>query len=54
MTTLDATFLDVALAARASRDGVEVLAGTYSGSRSSSEPMTRREDGATNFDHLRA
>ena len=54
MTTPDATFLGVALAARAARDGVEVSRGTYSGSRSSSEPMTRQADGATNFDRPRA
>ena len=41
VTTPDATFLGVALAARASHDRVEVPGGTYSGSRSSSEPMTR-------------
>ena len=51
VTTLDATFLGVALAAR---DGVEVPGGMYSGSSSSSEAMTRRADGATDFDHPRA
>ena len=50
VTTPDATFLGVALVARATRDGVEVPGGTYLGSRSSSEPMTRRVDGATDFD----
>ena len=54
VTALDATFLGVALAARATRDGVEVPGGTYSGSHSSSEPMTRRADGATYFDRPRA
>ena len=53
MTTPDATFLGVALAARAAREGVEVPRGTYSGSHSSSEPMTMRADGATNFDRPR-
>ena len=53
VTTPDATFLGVALAARAAREareGVEVPDGTYSGSRSSSKPMTRRADGVTDFD----
>ena len=54
VTTPDATFLGVALVARAARDGVEVLRGTYSGSRSSSEPMTRRADRLTDFDGPRA
>ena len=49
MTTLDITFLGMALAAREARDGVEVPGGTYSGSRSSSEPMTRRANGAIDF-----
>ena len=53
VTTLDVVFLGVALAARAARDGVEVPRGTYSGSHSLLEPMTRRADGATNFYHLR-
>ena len=53
VTTPDATFLGVALGARAAREGVEAPGGTYSGSRSSSEPMIKRADGATNFDHLR-
>ena len=50
----DATFLGVSLAARETWDGVEVLGGTYSGSRSSYEPMTRQANGATDFDHPRA
>ena len=54
VTMLDATFLGVALGARAAREGVEVPGGTYSGSRSSSEPMTMRADGATEFDRPRA
>ena len=54
VTTPNATFLGVALGARAAREGVEVPGGTYSGSRSSSEPMTMRADGATDFDHPRA
>ena len=54
VTTPDATFLGVALAAGAARDGVEVPGGTYSGSRSSLEPMTTWADGATDFDRLRA
>ena len=54
VTTLDATFLGVNLAARAAWEGVEVPGGTYSGSHSSSEPMTRRADGATNFERPRA
>ena len=54
VTTPDATFLGVALAARAARDGVEVPGGTYSGSRSSSRPITKWADGATDFDCPRA
>ena len=54
VTTPDATFLGMALRARAAREGVEVPGGTYSGSRSSSEPMTMRADGATDFDCPRA
>ena len=54
VTMPDATFLGVALGARATREGVEVPGGTYSGSRSSSEPMTMRVDGATDFDRPRA
>ena len=54
VTTPDATVLGVALGARAARGGVEVPGGTYSGSRSSSEPMTMRADGAIDFDHPRA
>ena len=45
VTTPDATILGVALGARATREGVEVPGGTYSGSRSSSEPMTMQADG---------
>ena len=54
VTTPDATFLGVALGARAAREGVEVSGGTYSGSRSSSEPMTMRADEATDFVRPRA
>ena len=54
VTTPDTTFLGVALGARAAWEGVEVPGGTYSGSRSSSEPMIKRSDGATDFDHPRA
>ena len=54
VTTPDATFLGVALVAREAREGVEVPGGTYSGSHSSSEPMTMRADGATDFDRPRA
>ena len=54
VTTPDATCLGVSVAAHAAWDGVEVPKGTYSGSRSSSEPITRRTDGATYFDRLRA
>ena len=52
VTAPDATFLGVALAPRAARDGVAVPRGTYSESRSSSQPITRREDGATDFDRM--
>ena len=54
VTTPNATFLGVALGTRAAQEGVEVSGGTYSGSHSSSEPMTRRADGATDFDYPRA
>ena len=54
VTTPDAIFLGVALGARAAREGVAVPGGTYSGSRSSSEPMIMRADGATDFDRPRA
>ena len=54
VTTLDATFFGVAQGARAAREGVEVPGRTYSGSRSSSKPMTRWADVATDFDHPRA
>ena len=54
VTTPDATFLGVALAARAARAVVDVFGGTYSGSRLSSEPMTMRAGGATDFDRPRA
>ena len=49
VTTPDATYLGVALGARAAREGAEVPGGTYSGSHSSSEPMIKRADGATDF-----
>ena len=54
VTTPDAIFLDAALVVREAREGVEVPGGTYSGSRSSSKPMTMRADKATNFDRPRA
>ena len=54
VTTPDATVLGVALGARVAREGAEVPGGTYSRSRSSSEPMIKRADGATYFDHPRA
>ena len=54
VTTPDATFLGVALGAREAWEGVELPGGTYSGSRSSSEPMTRRADGVIDFDCPRA
>ena len=50
VTTPEATVLGVALSARAAREGAKVLGGTYSGSLSSSEPMIKRADGATDFD----
>ena len=53
VTMPDATFLGVALVARTTREGVEVPGGTYSGSRSSSEPMIRQADGATDFNRPR-
>ena len=49
VTTSYATFLGVALVARATHAGVAVPMGTYSGSCSSSEPITSRADGATDF-----
>ena len=54
VTKPDAAFLGVALGARATREGVEVRGGTYSGSNLSSEPMTMRADGATDFNRPRA
>ena len=54
VTTPNATFLGVSLEERAARDGVEVPGGMYSGTRLSSEPMTRRADGLTDFDRPRA
>ena len=53
VTMPDATVLGVALGARAAWEGAEVHEGTYSGSRSSSEPMIMRADGATDFDRPR-
>ena len=50
VTTPDATFFGVTLGARETQAGVEVPGGTYSGSRSSCEPMTMQADGATDFD----
>ena len=54
MTTPDATFMGVALAACAARDRVAVPGGTYSGSCSSLEPITSPADGATDFERPRA
>ncbi|WP_353839288.1 hypothetical protein [Acinetobacter baumannii] len=54
VTTPVATFLGVALGARAVREEAEVPGGTYSWSHSSSEPMTMRADGATDLDRPRA
>ena len=54
VTMLDATFLGVALATRATRDGVEIRGGPYSGSQSTSEPMSSRADQATDFDRPHA
>ena len=54
VTTPDATVLGVSLGARAAQEGTEVPGDTYSGSRSSSEPMIKRADGATDFDRPRA
>ena len=50
VTTPDATFLGVALGARAGQEGVKVPGGTYSGSRLSSKPMIMRADVATDLD----
>ena len=50
VTTLDATFMVLALVERAARDRVVVPWVTYSGSCSSSEPITSRADGATIFE----
>ena len=54
VTTPDATILGVALGARVAREGAEVPGGMYSGSRSSSDLMIKRADGATDLDHPRA
>ena len=53
VTTPDATVLGVALGACAARESVKVPGGTYSGSRSSSEPMIKCADRATDFDRPR-
>ena len=50
----DTTFLGVAFGARAARAGVAVPGGTYSGSCSSSEPITIWADGALDFERARA
>ena len=54
VTTPDATVLGVALGARVAREGAEVPGGMYSGSRSSSDLMIKRADGATDLDRPRA
>ena len=54
VTTPDATVVGVALGALAAREGAEVPGGTYSGSRSSSDPMIKRANGATDLDRPRA
>ena len=54
VTTPDATVLGVALGARAAGEGAEVPGGTYSGSRSSSDPIIKRANGATDLDCPRA
>ena len=54
VTTPNAIVLGVAQGARAAREGAEVPRGTYSGSRSSSEPMIKRADGATDLDRPHA
>ena len=54
VTTPDATVLGVDLGARATREGAEVPGGTYSGSRSSLEPMIKCAHGATDLDRPRA
>ena len=50
VTTPDATFLGVALVARATRVGVAVPRGTYSGSCSSLEPINTRADGVIDIE----
>ena len=54
VTTPDATFLGIALVARAAPDGVVGPGGSYLGSCSSSEPITSQADGATDFERPRA
>ena len=54
VTTPDATVLGVALGERVAREGAEVPGGMYSGSRSSSDLMIKRADGATDLDRPRA
>ena len=54
VTTPDATVLGVALGARVAREGAELPGGMYLGSRSSSELMIKRADGATYLDRPRA
>ena len=54
VTTPDATVFGVALGTRVAREGAEVPGGMYSGSRSSSDLMIKRADGATDLDRPRA
>ena len=53
VTKPNAMFWIVALAAREARDGVAVPGGTYSGSCSLLEPMTKRADRVTYFERPR-
>ena len=50
VNTLDATFLGVDVVARATRAGVAIPGGTYSGLCSSSEPIPSHAAGATDFE----
>ena len=54
VTTPDATVVGVALGVRPAWEGAEVPGGTYSGSRSSSDPMIKRADGAKDLDRPHA
>lgn len=50
LTTLDSTFVGITQVVLAARVGVRVYSGTYSGSSSSSEPITYKREGEIEFE----